>query len=337
MAYTLVMLNSAGSIVVALAAAALGTALLVGLVYVVFSGSRLRRWRMPATFVSPGVIGITALLGFPLVFSLYLAGTNMSIQHVLDFSFSLSHYVENFRWVLFEADYGNTLGVLITRTGVWTIIQIVLRLVIGFMLALALTQPIRFRGVFKFLLLLPWAMPGIILILSLRGEFHYTFGFVNLMLEHLAGFKINWYGDSFWNMVAIHLVGLYLSIPYFMLIVEGALRSMPRYYLEAAELDGAGPVRRLFSITIPMTAPVLWPPVLFSILYLFNEFNIPWLLNKQSLETSEFIATGILNLAFTYGQYARSAAAGWGFMLFMLVLSGFMVRIGGLLPKEVKE
>ncbi|AFG38601.1 carbohydrate ABC transporter permease [Spirochaeta africana] len=307
---------------------------MLAVAYIAFSWGRVRRWRQAAVFLAPGIIGTAVLVGFPLLFSIYLAGTNLSMRRVLDHSFSLAHYVENFRWLMFEARAAQGFPAAMARTAVWALFQLGLGFGTGLLLALALVQPLRLRALFKFLLLLPWAMPGIILILSLGTEFHYEFGFVNNLLNNLMGIRIRWNQDRFWNLISMHMVGLYLAIPYYTLVIEGALRGMQPSYLEAAELDGAGPFRRLRSITLPIISPVLWPPVLFSLLGLFSTFDLPYLMAAQG---NELISVVILELALRSGQYARSAMAGWLFSLVMGCMLLGLIRFGRVLPKEIIE
>src|SRR5699024_8983575 len=121
---------------------------------------------------------------------------------------------------------------------------------LGLLFALIFNDPrVRGRAVIRTLLILPYAFPAFMSALLWRGMLNAEFGIVNDLL--FFGANINWLGDPWLAKIAILWVNLWLSYPYWFLVCTGALQALPQDTLEAATIDGAGRMRRFWSVILP--------------------------------------------------------------------------------------
>src|SRR2546426_6310158 len=215
-----------------------------------------------------------AVVLFPLAYNFWLAFRNMSLYHFTDHTFvGLAQFRELFSQSVFWE--------MLAKSLVWTALNITFHVGIGLFLALLLTGPVRGRGIYRTLLILPWAMPQYISALTWRGMFNYEYGAVNLILSrwlHLPA--VPWLTDPFWAFAAPILVNVWLGFPFMMIVCLGGLSAIPHELYEAAELDGANAWQRFRNVTLPQILPVLTPAVLLGTIWTFNNMVVVWLVSK---------------------------------------------------------
>jgi ABC-type sugar transport system permease subunit len=164
---------------------------------------------------------------------------------------------------------------------VWTVtfsfFSAFLTFAMGLAMALVLNaKEIVGRKVIQSLLIIPYAMPGIISIMVWRALLNENEGLINTSLINLGIISkgIPWLGDPVWAKVAILLVNLWLGYPYMMLICSGALQAIPSDVYEAAAVDGANPRQKFWSITLPLLLVTIGPLLIATFTYNFNNFML---------------------------------------------------------------
>ena len=168
---------------------------------------------------------------------------------------------------------------------VWTIVfaflSVVTTFLLGLFLAMVLDSPgIHARKFFRSILILPYAIPGVILILIWRGLLNPHLGIINLTIANWIGWAPAWFSDPFWTKIGILLVNLYLGYPYMMLVCSGALKAIPQEIYEAAEVDGANAFQKFFKITLPFLLISVGPLLVSSFSFNYNNFNVIYLFNE---------------------------------------------------------
>ena len=292
--------------------------------------------RLTYMLLLPAIIGILLLIIFPLLWEVNISLTNFStknfkppkLQYV-----GLRNYVDVFtKPVLKQVTF---LPVFL-RTLLWTAINVVFHVGGGLALALLLNRPMKLKGLYRTLLVFPWAIPQVIACLAWRGEFHFEYGFINIMLTKLGELlpwlgigAVAWKTNPTANFAAMCITNIWLGIPFMMVIILGGLQSIAGDYYEAAELDGASPVQQFRNVTRPLLKPVLTPAIILGTIWTFNNFNVPFFLNENELETSDTLVTALFRSAFQYFNLGDAAA--FAFVLFgiLLVFSVFYVRQTG--------
>ncbi|MEK0314908.1 sugar ABC transporter permease [Cohnella sp. 56] len=273
-------------------------------------------------------VTITFLTILPLVFSILLAFTNYA-DPILPPA-NLVDWVgfDNFRKMLELKVWSSTFGGVVTWTLIWAVVATFTTYVGGIVVAVVIHQPrIRFKKLWRTILIVPFAIPNMISLLVMRNLFNNQFGPVNGYLRALGLDGLPWLTDPFWAKVTVILVNMWLGIPITMILVLGVLTTIPGDLYEAAEVDGAGALQKFRLITMPMvlfsTAPVLIMQFAGNI----NNFNVIFLLTNgdpvnpdyQYAGHTDLLVTWLYKLALNQSQYSFASVI--GIVIFLLVAS----------------
>lgn len=188
---------------------------------------------------------------------------------------------ENFNRILFSDGIREPMLQIFVWTVVFATLSMVFTFSLGLLLASILQWPhLRFRAAYRILLILPYAVPAFISILVFRGLFNQNFGEINFILNALFGVKPNWFTDPNLARTITLIVNTWLGYPYMMLLGMGYLQSVPEDHYKAAALEGAGPIRSFFSITLPQILPPFVPLLIANFSFNFNNVVLILLLTR---------------------------------------------------------
>lgn len=191
---------------------------------------------------------------------------------------------------------------------IWTVVfaflAVALTLAVGMVLAVVVQwEPLKYSGIYRVLLILPYAVPSFISILIFKGLFNQSFGEINMLLDALFGIKPSWFSDPLLARVMVVLVNTWLGFPYMMILCMGLLKAIPEDLYEASAIDGAGPVQNFFKITLPMLIKPMTPLLIASFAFNFNNFVMIMLLTSggpNMVGTSEPAGYTDLLVSYTY-------------------------------------
>ena len=234
--------------------------------------------RLGLSMVAPATLGFLLLVAGPLLW-----GMGLSLFHHESGRYTFVG-VANFVDIVASRGFRITepLSFYFTLfvTLLWTAVNVVLHVTLGVGLALLLKHPwLRFKGVFRVLLIIPWAVPNYITALMWKGMFHRQFGAINAMLGALGIEPIAWFTRFSTAFAANVATNTWLGFPFMMVVALGALQSIPQELYEAAEVDGASKWQQFTRITIPSLRPAMLPAVLLGTLWTFNMFNVIYLVS----------------------------------------------------------
>ena len=219
---------------------------------------------------------------------------------------------------------------------VWTVVHAVLTvaftLVIGLLLACILQwEPLKESGIYRVLLILPYAVPGFISILIFRGLFNQNFGEINMALQALFGISPQWFTDEFLAKTMILIVNSWLGYPYMMILCMGLLKAIPDDLYEASAIDGASPLDNLRYITLPMIIKPLTPLLIASFAFNFNNFVLINLLTGGAPSlldtTTPAGATDILvsyTFRIAFGDYEQNFGLASAIACIIFLIVGFI-------------
>jgi arabinogalactan oligomer/maltooligosaccharide transport system permease protein len=196
------------------------------------------------------------------------------------------------------------------KTVLWTAINLFFHVAIGVGLAILLNRQLRFKALFRTILILPWAIPQVIVALTWRGMFNNEFGAVNLILKSLGLGMIDWLSTPVGAFAACLITNIWLGYPFMMVIALGGLQSIPNELYEAAEIDGAGKLQKLKNITLPLLRPVMVPAITLGVIWTFNNFNVIWLVSNggEPSDSTHILVSYVYKAIFTSYRYGYSAA-----------------------------
>ena len=318
-----------------LVAVGIGIVLIEGVLYLLLV--RLLRWKhaVPVMLVAPALVGLAVLILWPLVWEANVSFTAMSLRNFRNPGFlglgedlfvGLDNYIEVFTQPVLQ-----TTGFwqLFLQTVIWTVINVFFHVTLGMALALLLHRSMRFKGVYRALIILPWAIPQVIALLIWRTEYNNEYGAANQLLAIVGLGPIPRLSDPFWNFVAMILTNVWLGVPFMMVIILGGLQSISNDYYEAAEIDGASSRQSFRHITLPLLRPVLTPAIILGTVWTFNNINVPFFINQNELETSDILVTALFRQAFQFNRYGDAAAFAFVIFVILLIFTVFYVRRTG--------
>ncbi len=229
-------------------------------------------------YVAPAATGLFVLVIIP-----FVIGLSLSLFHHDAGEYTFVG-LANFTDILTSKGYRITepLSFYFTLvvTLAWTLANVVLHVSIGLFLAILLKEPLlKLRGVYRVLLIVPWAVPNYITALMWKGMFHQQFGAINAILGHLGIAPVSWFTHWTTSFAANVITNTWLGFPFMMVVSLGALQSIPADLYEAAEVDGASKWTQFRRITLPLLKPALLPAVILGSVWTFNMFNIIYLVS----------------------------------------------------------
>jgi len=185
----------------------------------------------------------------------------------------------NFVRAFTNADYAGPLLQVTAWTFSFAILTVVTSFGLGLLLALVYNDArIRGRKILRTIMILPYAFPAFMSALLWRGMLNSEFGVINDWF--FFGSNIDWLGDPWLAKFSILWVNLWLSYPYWFLVITGALQGLPADINEAARIDGAGRWRQFRSITLPLLMISTAPLAIASFAFSFNNFTIIFMLTS---------------------------------------------------------
>lgn len=298
----------------------------------------LKRWlkykyAIAFLLLAPAMAGLLLLQLYPFGFNVWLAFSNMSMFRFKTFTISwqngLGNFLDVFRAPILQSI---TFFPLLGRTLLWTAVNVLFHVTGGLLLALLLNRPLRGKGIYRTLLVVPWAIPQVIAALAWRSEFHYQYGFVNLLLEQIGLKPVPWLTDPVWSLMAVILVNIWLGIPFMMVIILGGLQSISKEYYDAAQIDGASGWQQFARITMPLLRPVLTPAIILGVVWTFNNFNVIFLVNQGGpMEGTDILVTALYKAVFQFYRYGFGAAFSLVMFLFLFAFAAIYVRLSGAL------
>ncbi|MEW6401940.1 MAG: ABC transporter permease subunit [Chloroflexota bacterium] len=222
----------------------------------------------------------------------------------------------------------------LVRIILWNFAFAFFSLLLNFSLGLAIAimfndKYIPFKKIIRSLLLIPYTVPALITILIWRGMLNPELGVFDRILESLFGWAPPWFTDQWWAKIAILIVNLWLSYPYFMLICSGTLQSISEDYYAAAQVDGASPWQQFWNITLPLLMVAVGPLLVASFTFNFNNFNLIYLFNAGNPPMAgtptpaghtDILISYVYNLAFT-----GSRGVNYGFASAITIVIFFIV------------
>lgn len=281
-------------------------------------------------YVGPALIGIFVLSLVPIVYTIYMSFTNRNGPFRLR-RYQLTGF-ENYRRLL--GSINGDFYIVMAKTFLFTIVCVALFFVVGLTLALIVNNPvIKGKGIWRVLLIVPWAVPSYVTALIWKFFYNQEFGTINNSLRAL-GFSGNiaWLQNPTLAFIAVVIVNLWLSFPFFMVITLGALQSIPSDVYEAADVDGASRWTQLTRITLPLLRPAMMPAMVLSAITTFQMFNTVWLITEGGPLTSvgkpgatEFVMVYVYKQAFRQNLFALSSA--FGVLVFILLFTVVLLNL----------
>lgn len=236
--------------------------------------ARQRDW-FPLLALSPALLFLIVLIGYPLLTVLWDA---FHLSNLVNPSVSGFAGLQNFTDVVNDRHFNRAL----TNTLVWTVFSVLGEYLIGLGAALLLVRNLRGRSVFRVMTFLPWLVPIIVAGMTWDWMLNPDFGILNSLMVNAGIIEnpINFLGDPNWAMPTVIFVNIWRSFPYYTITFMAALQAIPGELYEAADIDGAGPVRRFWSVTMPQLRSASLIIVFIHLIWTAVNFDFIWVMTQ---------------------------------------------------------
>jgi multiple sugar transport system permease protein len=273
--------------------------------------SRLRRrealWFY--LFASPWIIGFVVFLLGPMIASVYISMTDWD-------SFTPPHWVGLDNYVQLLTD-DPVFWKALSNTFYYAAISVPLGLVIGLWLANLLNKGIRFRKLFRTLIYLPTLVPLVATAMIFKMVLAPS-GPLNDVLGVFGVPGPSWLLEAAWVKPALILLSVWGAGGATVLLLA-AMKGIPRELYEAAEVDGAGPVRQFWSITVPQLTPIIFFNLIMGLIGAFQVFSQVYILTKGGPDNaSQTMVPLLFDQAFSFYHMGYASAISW--LLFAVIL-----------------
>lgn len=291
-----------------------------------------RKSRKAYFYLAPALVSILIFTVMPIAATIYYAFTDYNLYSKGNVNLV---GIKNFIEVL-NGPFKQTFLPVFGWTMIFAVVSTLGCFFLGLIIALVLNNKnMKERNFYKGILILPWALPAAVAILSFQGLLNGSYGQINnfLMSINLIKEPIKWLTDPTLARISVLMVNVWLGFPYMMNVCLGSLAAIPEVYYEAAEVDGASKWKQFTSITLPSLAKTAYPLIISSFAFNFNNFGSAYLItqgNPARLDTqfagyTDILASVNYKLSIQFGRYDIASAL--SIIIFLIIASISFVQM----------
>lgn len=287
-------------------------------------------------YLLPALISIIIFTIIPIVYTVVIAFTDYTMYSQGHIKFvGFANFIEvltgPFKEIFLPVFGWNIIFAVVSTAGTFFL---------GLIVAMAVNNPnIKEKSVYRAILIIPWALPATVAILSWQGLLNGSYGAINNLLLnlHLISNPIPWLTDPTWARVALIIVNIWLGFPYMMNVCLGALGAIPDSYYEAADVDGASKWIQFRKITLPSLAQISYPLLISSFAFNFNNFGSAFLITKggpprmstQFAGYTDILASVNYKLSTQFGRFEIASAISIIIFLILGTISYYQMKLSG--------
>ena len=253
--------------------------------------------------VIPPVVFLLALVGYPLVFGIWLSLEDRPVARAGTFV-GLANFIADFHDPAFWQVARNTF--------VYTIGATILKMAGGLGLALVMNQNFKFKNTVRALMLLPFIVPTVLSTIAWMWLLDPAFSPINWFLRylHIADPGPSWLGNGYLAMMSLIIVNVWRGLPFYGITLLAGLQTISPELYEAATIDGASTWDRFIYVTLPLLKPVIFIVTMFSVIFTFADFQLDLIVLTRGgpANATQLFATYAFDVAMGGGQLGAGAS-----------------------------
>lgn len=219
--------------------------------------------------LSPALLVVFGIIIFPAVAAVVISMTEVNLLNLAEIRFvGLSNFI---------AVLGSDVFYTALRTSlIWTFGNVGVQLAMGIIGALILNQAFKARGIFRGLVLLPWATPSVLVALMWMWILDPNLGLFNTILQNLGlqDKPVAWLSNTETALPTLMFIDIWQGIPFFTVMILAALQGVPKEQIEAAKIDGANAWQIFWNVVFPIILPTILITTILRLIWTANYFDL---------------------------------------------------------------
>ncbi|SCY44074.1 carbohydrate ABC transporter permease [Alkaliphilus peptidifermentans] len=284
-----------------------------------FSKNRLKNYFWAYLLIFPTVAGLGVFYIGAFFQNLYYSFTNLG-------AFGRYNFIglDNYSRLISDPEVYQTL----INTFKYTMLVVPLTVGISILVATLLNSKIKGIGIYRTLYFLPAVTMPAAVAMVWRWLFNGRIGLINYLLSLIGITGPAWIADPRFAMFALVIVSVWMGIGFNMIILLAGLQGISKNYYEAASIDGAGPVKQFFSITLPVLSPTIFFVVVMSLINAFQTFELIFLMiGKESMAIDKTKTIVYLFYRHAFEWHDKGYAAAIAVLIFAIILIFTVVQM----------
>ena len=226
----------------------------------------------PYLLIAPVVIFMLLVYGYPLLLTVKYSLFDVSLIGDNDTFVGLNNYITT----LTDKEFYGTFWLTVR----WTVLTVTLKMGIGFFIAMVLNSKIYVQKAYRFLVLIPWAIPQVVVSIIWTWILDGRYGYLNYYLQKIGLIQqpLSWLTETNLAFISTSFVDAWVGIPLVAMMFLSGLSAIPDSLYEAAKVDGANIIQRFFNVTLPSMKKVILISFTLTTIWTFNSFNIIYVL-----------------------------------------------------------
>ncbi|MCX4767110.1 sugar ABC transporter permease [Streptomyces sp. NBC_01275] len=268
----------------------------------------------PLVLIAANVVLFSLFFVWPAVIGLVYSFTNYTGVGAFQFI-----GLDNYHNLFGDSTFYDALS----RTLLYAVLFVPLNFAVSLLTAnLLVSKHAKGASVARVIFFIPWLLSPIVVGVLWRWLFGENFGLVNYVIEKLGGSAVPWQSNADLSLIVVVMAASWAWTGFSMLLFIAAIKNVPVSYYEAASLDGAGPWRQFFSITLPSIAPTSFIVILLNTINAMKEYPVFVALNNGGPGTSNnLLVQYIYETGFKRGQIGYASAASFVLMLILMAVA----------------
>lgn len=254
----------------------------------------------PYLLLAPALLIMLSVVFIPIINAISMSFQSYNLTRPKKIAFiGFANYAK----ILSNAQFWDSLG----RTGAWVLWGVGLQFVFGFILALLLNKKFIGRGIVRSVSLIPWVTPGVLIALMWRWILDGNYGVLNDILKRIGLIENNlaFLASKQLAMPSVILTIVWQGIPFFALMILAGLQSIPEELYEAANIDGASGLQKLFYVTVPSLKNTIFVTTMLRIIWVANSVDVIYNMTEggpafatQTLSVYIYREASVLNMGY---------------------------------------
>lgn len=263
--------------------------------------------------IMPVIIFMIIVYGYPLLLTFKYSFQEVSLIGDGNTFIGFRNYIR----VLTDEKFYN----ILILTFKWAALTIAIKIIVGFIMALLLNGELYLKKTLRFLILIPWAIPQVVVAILWTWILDGQYGYLNYYLQKLGFVEeaIRWLSDPNLALISTSIVDAWVGIPLITMIFLSGLSSINDSLYESAKVDGANIFQMLIYITFPIMKKVFLIALTLTTIWTFNSFNIIYVLTGGGpMDGTETMMIKIYHEAF--GKYNLGMSSTLSVIVFIILI-----------------